>query len=136
MGTYRFNDNVNDDKPAPAGQRGIGCILIILLPIISYSLATLLLDVSSDVRRLIRRIDPALLRTPSIPSLIRKLPVLGDIRLPAGLGAKLLLGLLILLALSGLIAVISAIIHKVVSPPRYSGVDAPPMKSKGKSRSR
>ena len=139
MGTYRFDDDVHKKKELPAGQRGIGCLLIILLPPISYAAAIILLKIT-EIRNFFGRVSPALFGTPSIPKLLWKIrsinPFLRMISSWSNLEVNLLFGLIILLALSGIIALVYSIMYKTVNPSRYGPTDAPPSKRKSTKKSR
>ena len=138
MGNYRFDDNIHGDKPAPAGQRGIGCIVILVLPILSYYLATLLIEIPK-IRSLFKRISPSLFGKPNIPRFLWDVkaikPVLSEIYSWTNLGVNLLLGFFVLLVLTGIFAVIYSAVFRAMNP-KYGDKDAPPVKSKGKSKSR
>ena len=135
MGNYRFTNDESEKNQLPAGQRGIGCALIILLPIFSYIAAQELFTIP-DVKNFFYRISPALFGAPSIPSLFWEVkaitPFLRIVSSWTNLEANLLLGVVILIVLSGVISVIYSIAFRVVAPPRYGGHDAPPSKRKPK----
>ncbi len=139
MGNYRFTDDSNDKKQLPVVQRGIGCTLIILLPIFSYVAAIELLGIP-DVRRFFYRISPALFGAPNIPSLFWEVkaikPFLRIVSSWTNLEANLLLGVVILILLSGIFTVIYSFAYRAVAPSRYGGHDAPPSKHKPKKYSR
>ena len=139
MGTYRFNDDVHKKKELPAGQRGIGCLLIILLPPISYFAAIVLLRIT-EIRSFFGRVSPALFGAPSIPKLLWKVtaidPVLRRVSSWNNLEVNLLFGLVILLILSGIIAVFYSIMYKTVNPSRYGPTDAPPSRRRPSKKSR
>ena len=139
MGTYRFNDDVHKKKQLPAGQRGIGCLLMLLLPPISYFAAIVLLK-TTEIRNFFGRVNPALFGTPSIPKLLWKIktidPFLRKVSSWQNLEVNLLFGLVILLVLSGVIAVFYSIMDKAVNPSRYGPTDAPPSKRRPSKKSR
>ena len=139
MGNYRFTDDANQQKQLPAGQRGIGCALIILLPIFSYVAAIELLKIP-DVKNFFYRISPALFGAPNIPSLFWEvkaiIPFLRTVTTWTNLEANLLLGVVVLILLSGIFTVIYSFAYRAVAPSRYGGHDAPPSKRKAKKHSR
>ena len=139
MGTYNFDDNIHEDRQLPAGQRGIGCIMIILLPIVSYVAAIELLKVTA-IRNSLYRISPTLFGTPDIPQFLWGItaigPFLQEVYSWTNLEANILLGLVILLFLSGVIAVIYSIMYRAVAPSRYRKTDAPPASRKTKKYKR
>ena len=136
MGNYKFDDNIHKKKQLPAGQRGIGCMMIILLPTISYVAAGVLLKID-DVRRIFIRVSPKLFGAPSIPSILWKVtaitPLLNMIYSWTDIEVKLLFGSLILLVLSGAIGVLYAIMYKAVAPARR---DPPPPRQKSIKKAR
>ena len=140
MGSYQFDDSMHEEKPAPAGERGIGCIMALLLPVISYVGAAELLKNVEDIRHAFYRISPSLFGAPNIPSFLWKIksinPLVQEIYSWTDLGANLLLGLVILLVLSGVVGVVYAITYRAVAPPRYGRLDAPPSKRKSTKKSR
>ena len=135
MGTYNFDDNANQKKQLPAGQRGIGCSLVILLPIFSYVAAIELLRIP-DVKRFFYRISPALFGTPNIPSLLWEVkaitPFLKTVSSWKNLEANLLLAVVVLILLSAVFSLIYSFAYRAVTPSRYGRHDAPPSKRKSK----
>ena len=139
MGNYRFNDDVYKKKQSPAGLRGIGCLMMILLPMISYIAAVELLKIKK-VQSFFYAVSPSLFGAPSIPQSLLEVksiqPLLYKISSWANLEAHILFGLAILLALSGTISLVYALIYRAVAPPRYGALDAPPQKHRGTKKSR
>ena len=135
MGNYKFDDNIHEEKQLPAGQRGIGCLMFLLLPTVSYVAASELLKVT-EIRHFFYRVSPALFGAPSFPKLLWEIkpidPLLRVIYSWTDVEANILLGLLVLLALSGLVAVIYAIAYGAVGPSKYGKMDAPPERRKTK----
>jgi drug/metabolite transporter (DMT)-like permease len=112
--------------------RGIGCILIIIAPLMSYGLTLLFV--------------PALIATGNVPY-----QLLGYIHFPAwvyhskitfGIGSYLssfsnpwfniIIFLVILLILTGVGSLLYTYLYSLVGPARYTAVDAPPSKHKPK----
>ena len=139
MGVYHFDDDIHEDRQLPAGQRGIGCIMIILLPIISYVAAIELLKITA-IRDFFYRISPTLFGAPNIPQFFWGItaidPFLREVHSWTNLEANILLGVVILLFLSGIIAVIYSIMYRAVAPSRYRKTDAPPQRRKQKKYKR
>ena len=135
MGNYKFNDDIHKKKQLPAGQRGIGCLMFLLLPIVSYVAAIELLKITA-IRDFFYRVSPTLFGAPSIPKLLWEVksidPFLREIYSWTNLEVNTLFGLVILLALSGLVAVIYAIAYGAVGPAKYGRMDAPPQRRKTK----
>ncbi len=139
MGTYRFDDDIHKKKQLPAGQRGIGCIMMMLLPLISYVAAVELLKIEK-VRLLFRASVPSFFGAPSLPPLLWEIkaivPLLNTVYSWKNLEVNILFGLLILLALTGIISVGYSIAYRAVAPPKYGGLDAPPSRRKPSKKSR
>ena len=133
MTSYQFNDEV--EEKTPAGMRGIGCSLIVILPIFSYISAVQLLKIR-DVYLALYSISPSLFGAPSVHEwlwMVRSIyPFLHLYSSWTNLGANLLLGGIILVILSGIIALFYSIVLKAVSPSRYGPTDAPPSRRKVK----
>lgn len=139
MGNYRFDDDLHKEKQLPAAWRGIGCLLMVLLPIVSYVAAVELLK-TPEVRNLFYKVNPALLGPPSLPGILWEVGtlhgLLNMIYSWNNLEANLILALLILLVLSGIIGSVYAIAYRTVAPSRYGPLDAPPPKHKPKKYKR
>ena len=138
MGKYRF-DNSTKKKELPAIWRGIGCTMIILLPIISYLAAALFLEINS-IRFFFYGLSPALFGEPSIPQILWKVnsirPFLQEIRSWTNLEVNLIFASVILIILSGIISAIYSAMFRAVNPSRYGPTDAPPSRHKAKKHSR
>ena len=107
--------------------RGIGCILILIIPLLSYASATLLVDYSLNQGWLI----PAeWLGYIKFPDWVWKIPILASIASPIAsynnLKAVLAFFVVILVLLVGIYSTFYAFIYRSLAPPRYSSVDAPP----------
>lgn len=139
MGNYRFNDDAHKKKQLPAAWRGIGCIMFFLLPTISYVAAIELLKVTS-IRNFFYLISPSLFGAPSIHKLLWKVkaidPFLREIYSWTNLEVNLVFGSLILLALSGFISLLYAIVFRAANPSRFGPTDAPPSRHKPTKKSR
>jgi len=139
MGNYRFDDNLHEKKRLPAGQRGVGCIMMVLLPIISYVTAGELLKIKA-IRHFFYKATPSLFGKPAISKMLWEIksivPFLLKIYSWTDVKIKILLGLIVLLALSAVFGFIYAIIYNAVTPSRYSGLDAPPPKRRATKKSR
>jgi hypothetical protein len=106
--------------------RGIGCLLMILVPAISYwiALALLQLTKSHDL------VPPMLLGHFHFPEWGSKIPGLASIFFYLSsledFWAKLIFFFVILLILSGLISLLYSAVYQLIGPSRYSELDAPP----------
>jgi phosphotransferase system glucose/maltose/N-acetylglucosamine-specific IIC component len=94
--------------------RGIGCILMILIPVISYAAAVLIVRENLDQGWL--PIPPQLART-----II--LPYFGSVPY---FFATLIVAALLALVGFGLITALYALVYGLVGPSRYGPLDAPP----------
>ncbi len=94
--------------------RGIGCIMVILIPIMAYAGSVLLVQMNLEKRWL-----PApaqLMQTVSIP-------YLGSF---PGLYANLLVTVLLSLVGFSVLTAIYSIVYRMFGPPQYGPLDAPP----------
>jgi hypothetical protein len=138
MGKYK--SGVRHQEPLPTGPqpiwRGIGCLLIILVPILSYAAANLSMPFFID-RGLVPR---ELLFTPQPPDWFRFAPVIAQIfRLLFGryaILATLLLTLVYILFIGGVLSVFYAFMYRMAAPSRYGPMDAPPPRIKVKKYKR
>ncbi len=132
MGTYRFDDARKEKKKEmPAGWRGIGCLLMMILPVFSYLAAIQLLRIES-VYRLFYRMSPGLFGAPSLHPYLWKLKgltsVLNTIHSWTNLEANLVVGVLVLIVFSVIIGIVYGFMYRAVAPPKYGPTDAPPPK--------
>lgn len=138
MSNYRFS-KPKKEKVMPAGWRGIGCIFMIILPVISYMAAVFLLTEVESIRNTFMRAMPSFFGTIPIHPLLLRVTSLNFlwiwIRNHPGLPAYLVLGTIILIALSGIIGVLYGFMYRAVAPSKYGPTDAPPQKRpRGKSK--
>jgi hypothetical protein len=138
MGKYQ--SGVKRPEPLPTGPqpiwRGIGCLLIILVPILSYAAAVVTMPFFMD-RGLVPR---ELLFTPQPPDWLFFAPVLVQafrflFERPAIL-ATLLLTFVYILFIGGILSVFYAFIYRMAAPSRYGPMDAPPPRVKVKKYKR
>jgi len=112
--------------------RGIGCILIVIVPVISYALMVIF----SPVIIATNLVPLDLLGKAKFPEWALKAPVLGDITFFIGgindLWFKLIAFFVFLLLLTTIFSLIYTSILQVIGPPRYTDKDAPPSKYKAK----
>lgn len=132
MGRYR--DTMKEVEQKAAGPhpvwRGIGCGLMILVPIISFTLASMTIPI------FIKQgwVPQQLLFSPAIPTWLWYSPVVAqivqDLFLRPNIFAIVLLAIIYIIILGGIFSVIYAIMYQTVAPPRYGPMDAPPPKAK------
>jgi hypothetical protein len=95
--------------------RGIGCLMMILIPIMAYAGATLLVQANVDQRWV--PLPPELSRTVNVP-------FLGDVRY---LMANLVLAVFLSLVGFGVLTAVYSLVYRVLGPPQYGPLDAPPI---------
>lgn len=103
--------------------RGIGCFMLILIPIMAYAGATLLVQANRTQRWL--PMPPELAQAIFIPILNQRIPYL-----PAILIVTVLLSLIGF----GVLSFFYAILYRAVGPSRYGPLDAPPVREMPKRR--
>ena len=136
--SYRF-EKPKEKKEMPSGWRGIGCIFMIILPVISYMAAVFLLTEVDSIRSTFMRAMPGFFGTIPIHPLLLRVTALNLfwdwIRAQPDLPINLVLGIIILIALSGVIATLYGFMYRAVAPSKYGPTDAPPQKkSRGKRK--
>jgi len=112
--------------------RGIGCLLIVIVPLISYGLMLV--------------VTPAVIKTGLVPYQLQgyahfpvwafRYKMTSSIALFIGsfnnMWCSIIVFFVILLLLAGIISLIYTSLYQVVGPARYTPVDAPPTKYSGK----
>ena len=113
--------------------RGIGCLMMVILPVLSYALAVLSVNYGMEHNW---PIPYWLLGAPSLPAFIWDSPQLAALFLPVlqmqNLYAHLFFGFIYLVLLGGLYSVVYSAIYRVIGPPRYGPTDMPPSDYKPK----
>ena len=137
MAKYRKYERKSAPKPGTNPLwRGVGCILIVVVPLISYGLMTV--------------VNPLLMASGLVPVEITgyvkfpdwslRSPFLSGITSFIGgidnLWLKLIVFFVILLLLTTISSMVYSMIYQLVGPPRYSERDAPPSKQKAKAYKR
>ncbi|MBN2385930.1 MAG: hypothetical protein JXB85_02845 [Anaerolineales bacterium] len=139
MGKYaKYQSKVKErPEPVPPIWRGIGCLLIILVPIMAWLIGVVVLEAALNNSWPLPRV---LLGRVQFPDWIWSIPVLDVvaawIRGINHLYAKLLFFVIALVLFSALFSTVYSIIFSAISPPRYSATDAPPPRRKAKSYKR
>lgn len=114
-------------------MRGIGCIMIVVIPILAYGLSVLVVDYAV---RSGWPIPPEWLAPPNFPPLLLRLRgvagLLAFFQTQPRLIAHLVFTVAISVVIGGLMAVIFGYIYQIFGPPRYGPTDAPPPKVKPK----
>lgn len=116
--------------------RGIGCLLMLIVPAISYGIGYAFLQ-EAKRRNLV---PPGLLGYFQFPDWVWGVPVLNSItRFLGGLQdvwAILIFFFVTLFILTGLVSLIYSMIYQFIGPARYTEFDAPPSKRKTKEYKR
>ena len=138
MGRYKETIKEVDQKverPHPI-WRGIGCLIIIIVPILSFAAANVSMPFFLN-----RGLVPnELLFTPELPRWLWYAPVLAQIIQYLfgrfAIFATLILTFIFIVILGGIFSVIYATMYRIVAPARYGPLDAPPPKVKIKKYTR
>lgn len=138
MGRYRTSSRTEpaeDRQPRPI-WRGIGCLLIIIIPVISFAAAELTMPL------LLKRglVPVQLLFTPDTPKWLWNVPFLlvayQFLFARYAIFATLLLTFIYILVIGGFFSVIYAFMYQITGPSRYGPMDAPPPRTKIKKYKR
>lgn len=94
--------------------RGIGCLLIIMIPIMAYAGAVLLVDANNQ---------QGWLPVPMILRQVVSLPFIGSVPY---LGARLLTSGVLMIIGFAVLMILYSMLYKIIGPPQYGPLDAPP----------
>jgi hypothetical protein len=136
MGKYTTR-SVQKPKPRIEGvhpvMRGIGCIMMVVVPILAYGTALLLIDYG------IRQgwpIPPDWLRPITIHPLLLNLqglePLWNLLLRQNNFIAVVVFTIAIIVVIGGLMSILYGYIYTIFGPPRYGPQDAPPIRVKVK----
>jgi hypothetical protein len=121
----------------PAMVRGIGCLTMVIIPILSYGVADYLIS-KGPARSW--PIPPNLLGAPDIPAFLLQSRYLGGIarfiQAQNNLEANLIFALAITMIIGGFMAIIYGYIYSMFGPSKYGPTDVPPPRVKTKKYSR
>lgn len=136
MGKYTFTEARREKaKETPAIWRGFGCLLMIIIPIMSYAASVITIQsVYVNSPALIPR---ELLIRADVPRFVwQYLPVLAaflqKILNNPFLWVNLAGMVVYMLIFSGIISIIYAWLFRAFGPPRYGRLDAPPTRKKSR----
>jgi hypothetical protein len=117
--------------------RGIGCLMILIIPILSIALAYETISYGLDNNW---PIPYQLLGYPQMPKLIIEIPALNLLTSPIhqtnNFYAYLVISVAFMIVIGGFISVMYALVYRIVGPSRYGPFDAPPPKIKTKRYTR
>lgn len=138
MGKYQ--SGVKREEPRSHGPnpiwRGIGCLLMVIVPLMSYAAAELTMPLL-QAQGLIPR---ELLFTPATPDWLRISPVVAQTYQTLfgryGILAILALTIIYTILLGGFITVLYSYVYQLAAPSRYGPTDAPPSRIKVKKYKR
>lgn len=124
-------------KPKPQGvhpvMRGIGCIMIIVVPILAYGLATLLVPYAASRGW---PLPPEWFGPPSIPELLWKVQGLQRplqfLQAQNNLEINLVFTVLLIILIGVIMSLIYGYMYTLFGPPKYGPQDAPPIRVKVK----
>jgi hypothetical protein len=114
-------------------MRGIGCIMIVVVPILAYGVAMLLVNYG------IRQgwpIPPDWLGTPTFHPLLWRLAgvavILDFLSRQTHLTANIIFAIAITIVIGGIMSMIYGYIYALFGPPQYGPTDEPPLRIKVK----
>ena len=110
-------------------MRGIGCIMMVVVPIIAYGSAVLLVNYGISQRW---AIPPGWLGRITIPPLLRQLegltPLWNFLALQNNLVAVVIATVAITIVIGGLMSILYGYLYSIFGPPQYGPQDAPPIR--------
>ncbi len=143
MGKYNYFSQRQKSVPPPHRRgvhpvmRGIGCILMIVVPIFSYALAVVLVNYGLrqgwplPIEWLgFPQLPPLLLRLSSVVALVNWLQ--GFPALTNNLIANLIFTIVLIILIGGMMSILYGYIYKLFGPPEYGPTDVPPVRVKVK----
>jgi hypothetical protein len=125
------------EAPIKRGQihpvmRGIGCILLAVIPLLSYGSAMLLVNYGVSKGW---PIPPNWLGYPSVQPMLWKLqgltPILQAYQGQTNLIANLVFAIAIAVVTFGFLSILYGFLYKFMGPSQYGPTDAPPIRIKG-----
>jgi hypothetical protein len=137
MGRYnKFEQQAKPKQERNPIWRGIGCILMILVPAFTYLLTVVLIDPVLKTGL----VPPEIMKHIRFPDWVYKTVILKDMATFLSgidnLWLGVILFILILILLTGISSLIFVWVSQAAGPPRYGPTDAPPSKQKTKRYTR
>lgn len=134
--SYERNVPSPSKEPHPI-WRGIGCLIMLIVPAISLGLSSILVQMAPSFGI---QLPAELVGYPIMPPFLFQVPglvgLLSWIQGRNNLYAILLGTFMVTVVLAGVLALLYAFIYRLVGPPRYSGMDVPPSSVKVKKYKR
>jgi hypothetical protein len=132
----KFQPGVSKKKGMNPIWRGIGCILIVVVPLITFGLTLIVAPLVATTGY----VPNEIMGHVTFPDWVSKAPVLNGIAAYIGSINNFWLGVIvfivILLLLTGISSLIYVTVLQFMGPPRYSERDAPPSKYKARAYKR
>ena len=114
-------------------MRGIGCLMIVIVPILAYGISVILVNYGVSHGW---PIPPDWLGTPKFHPLLWRLSgvatVLAFLQTQTNLVANVVFTIALTVVIGGVMSVIYGYIYTIFGPPRYGPTDAPPPRVKAK----
>src|ERR1700752_5383945 len=138
----KYSSHVRQAPKKPRGvvhpvMRGIGCIMMIIVPILAYGSAMLLVNYGVSHGW---PIPPDWLGTPTFHPLVWRLQglttVLTFLQTQTNLIANIVFAVAITVVVGGIMSMVYGYIYTLFGPPRYGPTDAPPERIKVKKYTR
>jgi hypothetical protein len=131
MGRYSARESRKPLGEASKGThavwRGIGCLMILIIPILSVALAYETFNYGIEQKWLI---PYQLLGTPRLPDIFYDVRILRQLSFPirqtVNFYGYALASILYLIVIGGFISVLYAFVYRLTGPARYGPFDAPP----------
>lgn len=140
MGKYSSNSRRQAAPPrnqVPPLVRGIGCISMVITPLLSYGIAAFWIQKGLPGATLI---PPNLLGTPHISSFFLNSPAFSGIahflQQQTNLEANLIFALAFTMIIGGFMAIVYGYIYAMFGPSKYGPTDVPPPRVKVKKYTR
>ncbi len=140
MGKYTSHSRIQQ-PPRPTGvhplMRGIGCIMIVIVPILSYGISVLLVNYGAKQGW---PIPPSWFGPPTIHPLLWKLQglqsILQFLQRQTNLEAYLAFTVVMIVVIGGVMTLFYGYMYTIFGPPKYGPQDAPPIRKKVKAYKR
>jgi hypothetical protein len=133
MGKYDSLNRRRKTAPVSEGPhpiwRGIGCLMLVIVPVISFGFAVITMDTATRLEWPIPAQFFGYIRLPDFLYDSRVLvPVLNAITGVENLYGYIVFTFIYIVLLGGVMSFLYAVAYRVVGPPRYGPLDMPPRK--------